>query len=50
MTRSSNASTKTHRYELVRGEGEDFIAYQRRRDDGAWQTFATWMIPHAMCN
>jgi len=50
MTRSSNSSTKTHRYELVHGEGADFVAYQRRREDGLWETFSTWMIPRAVCN
>jgi hypothetical protein len=46
---NTTASTKAHRYELVHGDGADFVAYQRRRDDGLWQTFATWMIPRAVC-
>lgn len=50
MTKSGTASATTHRYELVHGEGADFVAYQRRREDGIWQTFARWMIPHAVCN
>jgi hypothetical protein len=50
MTKSSNASAKTYRYELVHGDGADFVAYQRRREDGLWQTFATWMIPRGVCN
>ncbi|QOZ68637.1 hypothetical protein [Bradyrhizobium arachidis] len=49
MTKSSTASAKTHRYELMHGEDADFVAYQRRREDGKWQTFATWMIPRAPC-
>jgi hypothetical protein len=47
---NSTVSTKSHRYELVHGEGADFVAYQLRREDGRWQTFATWMIPRAICN
>jgi hypothetical protein len=38
-------SIKSHRYELVRGEDADFIAYQRKFGDGIWQTVSTWMIP-----
>jgi hypothetical protein len=38
-------SMTAHRYELVHGEDADFIAYQRRFDDGRWQTVSTWMIP-----
>ncbi|EKS36090.1 MULTISPECIES: hypothetical protein [Afipia] len=34
-----------HRYEFVRGNDGDFIAYQRHLGDGVWQTFSTWMIP-----
>ncbi|EJN09453.1 hypothetical protein PMI42_06774 [Bradyrhizobium sp. YR681] len=49
MTKSSTAATKTHRYELMHGEGADFVAYQRR-EGGTWQTLATWMIPRAICN
>ena len=49
MTKSDTASVKTYRYELVHGEGADFVAYRRRRDDGNWQTFSTWMIPRAVC-
>ena len=48
MTSSNTAPIKTHRYELVHGEGADFVAYQRR-EDGVWQTFAMWMIPRAVC-
>ncbi|WP_164988301.1 hypothetical protein [Bradyrhizobium betae] len=50
MTKSRTASTKTHRYELVHGEEADFVTYQRRREDGLWQTFAAWMIPRAIYN
>jgi hypothetical protein len=38
-------SIKSHRYELVHGEGAEFIAYQRKFGDGLWQTISTWMIP-----
>jgi hypothetical protein len=48
MSTPNTASTRTHRYEFVHGDGADFVAYQRRRDDGLWQTFATWMIPQAV--
>jgi hypothetical protein len=40
-------TTQSYRYELVHGDGADFIAYQRQRGDGVWQTFSTWMIPLA---
>jgi hypothetical protein len=33
------------RYELVHGDDEEFVAYQRRLGDGAWQTLSRWMIP-----
>jgi hypothetical protein len=46
MTTPINGS-KYYRYELVHGDDADFIAYQRQRGDGAWQTFSTWMIPRA---
>jgi hypothetical protein len=42
-------SIKSHRYELVRGEDADFIAYQRKFGDGLWQTVSTWMIPRTEC-
>ena len=35
----------SYRYELVHGDGADFIAYQWQLGDGVWQTHATWMIP-----
>lgn len=47
---NTTASAKAHRYELVHSDGADFVAYQRRCEDGLWQTFATWMIPRAICN
>ena len=47
MSKSHTASGKSHRYEFVRDNNAGFVAYQRRRDDGLWQTVATWMIPHA---
>jgi hypothetical protein len=34
-----------YRYELVHGEGADFVAYQRRVGKGRWRTLAAWMIP-----
>lgn len=40
---------KPYRYELVRGDDADFIAYQRKSDDGVWQTLSVWMIPLAIC-
>jgi hypothetical protein len=49
MGKPNTTSSKNHRYEIVRHDGTDFVAYQRRRDDGLWQTVATWMIPHAVC-
>jgi len=50
MSKPNAASAKTHRYEFVHDNGSDFVAYQRRRDDGQWQTYATWMIPRAACD
>ena len=50
MSKSNTAFAKTHRYELVHGDDADFVAYQRRGEDGLWQTFASWMIPHAACD
>jgi hypothetical protein len=38
-------SIESHRYELVRSEDADFIAYQRKSGDDLWQTVSTWMIP-----
>lgn len=49
MRKSSNASARDHRYEVVRDDGADFVAYQRRGNDGLWQTVATWMIPLSLC-
>jgi hypothetical protein len=42
-------SINGHRYELVHGEDNDFIAYQRKSGDGLWQTVSTWMIPRTEC-
>lgn len=36
---------RQHRYEFVHENDADFVAYQRLTDNGAWQTFSTWMIP-----
>ncbi|QPF89017.1 hypothetical protein [Bradyrhizobium commune] len=49
MSKPNTTSAKNHRYELVHGEGADFVAYQRRSDNGRWQTLATWMIPQSIC-
>lgn len=49
MSKSTKTTSKQHRYELVHGEDADFVTYRRQSDDGAWQTFATWMIPHSVC-
>jgi hypothetical protein len=45
MMKQTRHSIKSHRFELVRGEDADFVAYQRKCDDGLWQTVSTWMIP-----
>jgi hypothetical protein len=37
------------RYELVHGDGAEFIAYQRQLGDGVWQTLSSWMIRHLDC-
>jgi hypothetical protein len=44
MTAKTQRST-AYRYQFVHGDGADFIAYQRRLDDGGWRTFSEWMIP-----
>jgi len=41
--------TTSHRYEIVHGGDADFVAYQRNRGDGVWQTISTWMIPPTLC-
>ena len=41
----SKQSGKRHRYELVRGDDADFIAYQRESSDGTSQVVSVWMIP-----
>jgi len=46
MTTQTRQSTE-YRYALVHGDEADFVAYQLRRDDGAWQTFSQWMVPPA---
>lgn len=40
---------KFHRYESVRDEDADFVAYQQRCGDGSWQTVSTWIIPRREC-
>jgi hypothetical protein len=40
--------TKSFRYQLVNNDGADFVAYQRKSGDGAWQTVSLWMIPKAV--
>jgi hypothetical protein len=37
--------TKSYRYELMHGDDADFIAYERRSNDGVWQIVSVWMIP-----
>ena len=49
MGKLNTASAKTHRYEIVRDDGTEFVSYQQLRDDGFWQTVATWMIPRVGC-
>ena len=49
MTVQTRSANKYYRHELVHGDDADFIAYQRQRGDGVWQTYATWMIPHVGC-
>jgi hypothetical protein len=41
--------TKSYRYEAVRSDDGDFIAYQRRSGGGVWQTVSVWMIPQTAC-
>jgi hypothetical protein len=45
VMKQTKRSINTHRYELVHGEDDDFIAYQWKFGDGLWQTVSTWMIP-----
>ena len=45
VVKQTKHSIKSHRYELVRDEDADFIAYQRKFGDGLWRTVSTWMIP-----
>jgi hypothetical protein len=45
VMKQTKRSIKSHRYELVHGEDDDFIAYQWKFGDGLWQTVSTWMIP-----
>jgi hypothetical protein len=35
----------SHRYQVQHGDDAGFVAYQRRSNDGAWQTISVWMIP-----
>ncbi|QHO76264.1 hypothetical protein ACH79_30335 [Bradyrhizobium sp. CCBAU 051011] len=36
---------ESYRYEIQHGDDADFVAYQRKSSDGAWQTISSWMIP-----
>jgi hypothetical protein len=36
---------KSYRYELTHGDDADFVAYQRKSSNGAWQTVSVWLIP-----
>ena len=41
---------RSYRYELMHGDDADFIAYERRLNDGVWQTGSIRMIPQtAFC-
>jgi hypothetical protein len=46
---TAKPTAASHRYELVRGEDADFIAYQRHNRDGGWRTISSWMIPQTAC-
>jgi hypothetical protein len=34
----------SYRYEVQHSDDADFVAYQRKSNDGAWQTISVWMI------
>jgi len=47
--RQARHLSKFHRYEFVRDEDADFVAYQQKCGDGFWQAVSTWMIPRTEC-
>ncbi|MGY3549022.1 hypothetical protein ACVWZ4_004412 [Bradyrhizobium sp. USDA 4472] len=38
---------ESHRYEIQHNDDADFVTYQRRSNDGVWQTVSVWMIPNS---
>ena len=38
---------KSYRHERVHRDDADFIVYQRKSDNGVWQTVSAWMIPQS---
>jgi len=36
-----------YRYELLHNDDADFVAYQRKSNDGTWRTISMWMIPRS---
>ena len=36
---------ESYRYEIQYSDDADFVTYQRKSNDGGWQTVSTWMIP-----
>jgi hypothetical protein len=42
---SMTRHVESYRYEIHHGNDADFVAYQRKSSDGAWQTISMWMIP-----
>jgi hypothetical protein len=40
---------KPYRYQLVHNGDVDFVAYQRKLEEGVWQTVSVWMIPQTKC-
>jgi hypothetical protein len=42
---SMTRQIESYRYELQHSDDADFVAYQRKSSNGAWQTVSVWMIP-----
>ena len=38
---------QSYRYRNVRDGAINLVVYQRKSDEGAWQTVSVWMIPQA---
>ena len=36
---------ESYGYEIEYGDDADFVSYQRKLSDGAWQTVSMWMMP-----